>query len=107
MHQLEWIGLTALVALTAVARHVPPLLSPVVAGFGIVLALRAWCGAGAERAALLHSRGPAPTDDMVAAVSWRADPRGQLAEGFRRARNWWALWTLGAMTYLVLRAWMQ
>jgi hypothetical protein len=107
MHQLEWVGLTALVTLSAVARDMPPLLSPAVAGFGIVLATRAWRGASSERAVLLRSRGPAPTNDMVAAVSWRADPRGQVAEAFRRTRNWWALWTLSAVAYLVLRGWMH
>ncbi|HEX3827907.1 MAG TPA: hypothetical protein VHV82_11615 [Sporichthyaceae bacterium] len=106
-HQFEWVTLTALVALTAVSREVPPALGPALAVLGIALAVRAWRGAAAERAGLLRSRGPAPTQDMVAAVVWRADPRAEIAEEFRRARNWWAAWTLGALAYLVLQAWLR
>lgn len=107
LHQLEWVALTALVVASAVARGMPPALSPVLAVLGIVLAIRAARGAHVECAGLLRCRGPAPTDDMVAAVSWRADPRAQIAAAFRRARNWWALWALGAAAYLVLRAWLR
>jgi hypothetical protein len=106
-HQFEWVTLTALVALTALSREVPPALSPALTVLGIVLAIRAWRGAAAERARLLRSRGPAPTQDMVAAVIWRADPRAEIAEEFRRARNWWAAWALAALAYLALRAWLR
>jgi len=107
LHQLEWPALTTLVVLGAVFPGTPPALGPTVALLGIVLAIRSWRAARRERAGLLASRGPAPTDDMVAAVTWRADPRAGMAEEFRRAGNWWAAWVVGAVAYLVLRAWLR
>lgn len=105
-HRFELVALTGLVALSAVSRDVPPALSPALAVLGIVLAVRAWRGAAAERAGLLRSRGPLPTWDMVPAFG-RADPRTEIAEEFRRARNWWAAWVLGALAYLLLRVWLR
>jgi hypothetical protein len=107
VHQLEWVALTALVVVSAVVRGMPPALSPALAVLGIVLALRSWRRARTECAALLRSRGPLPTRDMVAAVTWRADPRAQIAQEFRRACNWWAVWAVGAIAYLVARAWLR
>jgi hypothetical protein len=101
------VALTLLVALSAVSRDVPPALSPALAVLGIVLAVRAWRGAAAERAGLLRSRGPEPTRDTGAAFDRRADPRTEIADEFRHARNWWAAWVVAALAYLFLRVWLR
>jgi hypothetical protein len=107
VHQVQWVLLTASVALSAIPRVMPPALSPVLAVVGAVLAVRGGLRARAERTALLAARGPQPTTDLVATVTWRADPRGPVAEGFRRACNWWLLWVVGALAYLGLRMWLR
>ena len=101
-HQFQWVAFTALVTFAAIPV-MPPALSPALALLGTVLAVRAWVRARAERSRLLAARGSMPPADLLAAVTWRADPRGPVAEEFRRACNWWLVWAAGGLVYLALR----
>gem|GEM_PF-4197076 len=105
LHQAQWLALAIGLGASWVVDVLPPVLNPVLAMLGLVLAVRGFRRARGERADLLRSRGRAPEGDLLAAVSWRADPRVPIAASFRRAANWWV--AAGAASGVDLIVWLR